>query len=309
MQPISLILTDSKIIFSIQPHLNFEHYKETHNKRFSSRHYCPMESCNSSYSRKNVLTAHLRKAHEVPEDDIIEHTSHDEPLTIDCLLCGADLTSLSTGKLSFYKTLYFSVHLRNLIIVFSWKKWALWKTSPVRSPLLPICWTIYKRAAWCPAASTSSQFNRLKSKLRDWANRSRAEAILLRIRVRLLWLLPLLLRINSLFCIVHLLIGLFSLSLGRLYEGWIIELTQLGLLTPYTCAWNQENRIFEPLNLTWERPCRSGGSSRSVRDWTSVMYLLILKQLFSNKISTTTRDEAQQTIKVDYQTQRDTGWF
>ena len=215
MQPISLILTDSKIIFSIQPHLNFEHYKETHNKRFSSRHYCPMESCNSSYSRKNVLAAHLRKAHEVPEDDLVEHTSHDEPLTIDCLLCGADLTSLSTGRLSFYSTLNFSVHLRNLIIVFfSWKKWALWKSSPVRSPLLPICWTIYKRAAWCPTASTSSQFNRLKSKLRDWADRSRAEAILLRNRVRLLWLLPLLLRINSLFCIVHLLIGLFSLSLS-----------------------------------------------------------------------------------------------
>ena len=85
--------------------MNFEHYKETHNKRFSSRHYCPMENCNSSYSRKNVLAAHLRKAHEVPENDLVEHTSHDEPLTIDCLLCGADLTSLSTGIAAFFETL------------------------------------------------------------------------------------------------------------------------------------------------------------------------------------------------------------
>ena len=239
-----------------------------------------MENCNSSYSRKNVLAAHLRKAHEVPENDLVEHTSHDEPLTIDCLLCGADLTSLSTGSNSRVEQRKWNNRL------FSRKKRTLWKSSPIRAPLLPTSRAdiIHKRVAWRPAPSTTSKFNRLKPKLGViGAHRPWAEKILLRNRVRLLWLLPLLLKINSLFCIVHLLIGLFFLTLGRLYEGWIIELTQLGLLTPYTCAWNQENRIFERLNLTWERekPCRSGGSSRSVRDWTSVMYLLILKQLFS----------------------------
>ena len=244
-----------------------------------------MENCNSSYSRKNVLAAHLRKAHGVPEADLVEHTSHDEPLTIDCLLCGADLTSLSTGNFSRWN---FS------IAFFSGKKRALRKSSPIRASLLPTdsADLIHKWVAWCPAPSTPSQLNRLKPQLRDRAHWPRAEKILLRNRVRLLRLLPLLLRINSLFCIVHLLIGLFSLSVGCMRDE-LLSWLNWGSLRPtpaletkkteYSSRWILHER---------EKPCQSGGSSRSVRDWTSVMYLLILKNFF-NKIWTTTSHKAQ----------------
>ena len=41
----------------------------------------------------------MRKAHEIQEDQIANFTNNDDdPVTVDCLLCGADMTKMTSGK-------------------------------------------------------------------------------------------------------------------------------------------------------------------------------------------------------------------
>ena len=105
--------------------MNFEHYIENHNKRFSCRYYCPCAGCTNSYSRRNVLTAHMRKIHGCSETEAcsLVNVNQDDKITLHCAICELDCSSFTRGQSTSVKLSYLNSIFRTKSSTFVGRAW------------------------------------------------------------------------------------------------------------------------------------------------------------------------------------------